>query len=156
VSFMLSSYKDRKRAAILAFAGAIPLGPEGMSVHIVGLHKLYLGQWWWFGLYLMFGLTPMPWIAGVIEGLWYLTQSNGDFDDRFNTTLGGGGGGEVLSGPLATGRLWEIGALSSLFRPQSMTDLTDAVRELDRLREEGLISEYEFEQKRRKLLDRIG
>jgi Short C-terminal domain len=30
------------------------------------------------------------------------------------------------------------------------------VRELDRLREEGLISEYEFEQKRRKLLDRIG
>jgi TM2 domain-containing membrane protein YozV len=152
VSFMLSSYKDRKRAAILAFAGAIPLGPEGMSVHLVGLHKLYLGQWWWFGLYLVFGLTPMPWIAGVIEGLWYLTQSNGDFDYRFNTTEDG----EVLSGPLATDGLFELGAVSSLFRPQSMGDLTDAVRELDRLREEGLISEYEFEQKRRKLLDRIG
>jgi hypothetical protein len=151
VSFMLSSYKDRKRAAILAFAGAIPLGPEGMSVHLVGLHKLYLGQWWWFGLYLVLGLTPMPWIAGVIEGLWYLTQSNGDFDDRFNTTEGG----EVLPGPLADG-LFGFGAVSSLFRPRSMGDLTDAVRELDRLREEGLISEYEFEQKRRKLLDRIG
>jgi Short C-terminal domain len=150
VSFMLSSYKDRKRAAILAFAGAIPLGPEGMSVHLVGLHKLYLGQWWWFGLYLVFGLTPMPWIAGVIEGLWYLTQSNGDFDYRFNTTEDG----EVLPGPLATDGLF--GLASSLFRPQSMGDLTDAVRELDRLREEGLISEYEFEQKRRKLLDRIG
>jgi TM2 domain-containing membrane protein YozV len=152
VSFMLSSYKDRKRAAILAFAGAIPLGPEGISVHLVGLHKLYLGQWWWFGLYLVFGLTPMPWIAGVIEGLWYLTQSNEDFDYRFNTTEDG----EVLSGPLATGGLFGLGAVSSLFRPRSMGDLTDAVRELDRLREEGLISEYEFEQKRRKLLDRIG
>jgi TM2 domain-containing membrane protein YozV len=153
VSFMLSSYKDRKRAAILAFAGAIPLGPEGMSVHIVGLHKLYLGQWWWFGLYLVFGLTPMPWIAGVIEGLWYLTQSNQEFDYRFNLTEDG----EVLPGPLATeGGLFGIGAVSSLFRPRSMGDLTDAVRELDRLREEGLISEYEFEQKRRKLLDRIG
>jgi hypothetical protein len=152
VSFMLSSYKDRKRAAILAFAGAIPLGPEGMSVHLVGLHKLYLGQWWWFGLYLVFGLTPMPWIAGVIEGLWYLTQSNEDFDYRFNRTEDG----EVLSGPLATDGLFGLRAVSSLFRPQSMGDLTDAVRELDRLREEGLISEYEFEQKRRKLLDRIG
>lgn len=153
MSFMLSSYKDRKRAAILAFAGAIPLGPEGISIHLVGLHKLYLGQWWWFGLYFVLGLTPVPWIAGVIEGLWYLTQSNAEFDHRFNTTEDG----EVLPAPLATGSgLFGAGAVSSLFRPQSMGDLTDAVRELDRLREEGLISEYEFEQKRRKLLDRIG
>jgi hypothetical protein len=31
----------------------------------------------------------------------------------------------------------------------------DALRELDRLRQEGLISEAEFEQKRRLLLDQI-
>jgi hypothetical protein len=149
---MFSSYKDRKRAAILAFAGAIPLGPEGMSIHLVGLHKLYLGQWWWFGLYLVFGLTPMPWIAGLIEGLWYLTQSHADFDQRFNQTTDG----EVLPSPLANSAGLFGNGVSSLFRPQSMGDLTDAVRELDQLREEGLISEYEFEQKRRKILDRIG
>jgi hypothetical protein len=39
---------------------------------------------------------------------------------------------------------------------QKVTDLTQAVRELDQLRQDGLISEYEFEQKRRKLIDRIG
>jgi hypothetical protein len=33
--------------------------------------------------------------------------------------------------------------------------IAQALRELDDLREDGLISEYEFEQKRRQLLDRI-
>jgi hypothetical protein len=33
--------------------------------------------------------------------------------------------------------------------------VANALRELDALREEGLISEYEFEQKRRQLIDRI-
>jgi hypothetical protein len=34
--------------------------------------------------------------------------------------------------------------------------IADALRELDRLRQDGLMSEYEFEQKRRQLLDRIA
>jgi len=34
--------------------------------------------------------------------------------------------------------------------------IADALRQLDTLRQEGLISEYEFEQKRRRLLDQIG
>jgi TM2 domain-containing membrane protein YozV len=151
VAFMLSSLKDRKRAAVLALCGAIPLGPEGVAVHLVGLHKLYLGQWWWFGLYVVFALTPMPWIAGVIEALWYLTQSDAEFDARFNTSV------EAGARPLfKSDGLFGASAAMSLFKPNSMEDLTDAVRELDRLREEGLISEYEFEQKRRRLLDRIG
>ncbi len=148
---MLSSLKDRKRAAVLALIGAVPLGPETVAVHLVGLHKLYLGQWWWFGLYVLFSLTPMPWIAGVLEALWYLMQSDAEFDARFNASMEPGG---ALFKP--EGGLFRAAAAVSLFKPNSMGDLTDAVRELDRLREEGLISEYEFEQKRRRLLDRIG
>ena len=34
--------------------------------------------------------------------------------------------------------------------------MADAMRELDALRQDGLISEYEFEQKRRQLLDQIS
>jgi len=37
-----------------------------------------------------------------------------------------------------------------------MNALGVALRELDRLRQEGLISEAEFEQKRRQLLDQVG
>jgi Short C-terminal domain len=39
---------------------------------------------------------------------------------------------------------------------KQVLSVTDAVRELDQLRQDGLISEYEFEQKRRRLIDRIG
>ncbi|GAB4135686.1 MAG: hypothetical protein Fur0046_08690 [Cyanobacteria bacterium J069] len=39
--------------------------------------------------------------------------------------------------------------------PAQVGAIADALRQLDRLRQEGLISEYEFEQKRRRLLDQI-
>jgi hypothetical protein len=39
--------------------------------------------------------------------------------------------------------------------PNQVSAIADALRELDDLRQDGLISEYEFEQKRRQLLDRI-
>jgi hypothetical protein len=40
--------------------------------------------------------------------------------------------------------------------PDRIGAIADAVRHLDQLRADGLISEYEFEQKRRQLLDRIS
>ena len=42
-----------------------------------------------------------------------------------------------------------------LFRSQ-VKAIAEAMRELDRLREDGLLTEYEFEQKRRQLLDRMA
>ena len=39
--------------------------------------------------------------------------------------------------------------------PGQVSAIAEAVRQLDQLRADGLISEYEFEQKRRQLLDRI-
>jgi TM2 domain-containing membrane protein YozV len=153
---MFSSPKNRKVAAVLAFAGVVPLALPGTpEVHLVGLHKFYLGQWQWGCFYLALAWTPMPWIAGVVEGIWYLTQESDEFDQNFNWVtdgwLGPTAAPMTFGGPVETRRSVP---LSTAANP--VIAVTDAVRELDQLRQDGLISEYEFEQKRRRLLDRIG
>ncbi|WP_263970547.1 SHOCT domain-containing protein [Leptolyngbya sp. KIOST-1] len=45
---------------------------------------------------------------------------------------------------------------SSTLDPSQIDALGKALRELDTLRQEGLISELEFEQKRRQLLDQVA
>lgn len=115
---------------MLAFAGAI--------APISGLHKFYLRQPLWGLTYLLLSWTPIPRVASALEGLWYLSQDAQEFDQKFN------GGLPAASMPL---RSVDVAAVSSI---------ADAVRHLDQLRSEGLISEYEFEQKRRQLLDQIA
>ena len=135
---MLSQPKNRKVAALLALVGAIvPFGG--------GIHKFYLGQPLWGVVYL--GLsweTPLARIACVIEAIWYLFQEEEEFQRHFNA---GGNGGESL--PVKP-------SSSSKLNPQEVTAIADALRQLETLRQEGLISEYEFEQKRRQWLDRMA
>ncbi len=131
---LLSKPKDRKVASLLAVAGAV--------APIAGFHKFYLRQPVWGMVYLLLSWTPIPRIASGIEAVWYLFQDSDEFDLRFNqglssTTL-------LSSSPMPQVDPHKIGAIA------------DAVRKLDQLREDGLISEYEFEQKRRQLLDQIG
>ena len=130
---ILSQPKDRKVASLLAFAG--------MIAPISGFHKFYLKQPFWGSLYLLLSWTPIPRVACAIEAVWYLFQDSNEFDVRFNS--------EIL--PLNT-----IAAPSLGIDPTQISAIADAVRQLDQLRTDGLISEYEFEQKRRKLLDHIG
>ena len=131
---MLSKLKNREVAAILAFAG--------MLIPISGLHKFYLGQPLWGLVYLLLSWTPIPHVASAIEGFWYLSQDGDEFDRNFNQNL-------------------EMANLSPVPNPPPAVNLTnvsaiaDALRQLDCLRQDGLISEYEFEQKRRQLLNRI-
>jgi TM2 domain-containing membrane protein YozV len=125
---MLSKPKSRKIAAILAFAATF--------IPIAGLHKFYLGQPLWGVLYLLLSPTPIPHVASGIEGFWYLVLSADQFDRNFNLD-----GGE--------------NALKSTLDSQRMNALADGLRQLELLRQEGLISEYEFEQKRRQLLERF-
>lgn len=131
---MLSKPKNRQVAAALAFAGVI--------VPIAGLHKLYLGQYRWGMLYLLLSLaTPIPKIASAIEGVWYLTQDADQFDRNFNAGLEVSPRVQYSTGPTVD--------------PAKVSAIADAVRQLDQLRQDGLISEYEFEQKRRQLLDSV-
>ncbi len=122
---MLRLEKNRKVAAALALSGVI--------TPVAGLHKFYLGQPVWGIVYLLLSWTPIPRVASAIEACWYLIQDPEQFDQNFNLS--------------ANSANWQSTPDVSL--------IADALRQLDQLRLEGLISEYEFEQKRRRLLDKI-
>jgi TM2 domain-containing membrane protein YozV len=123
---MLIKEKNRIIAAILAFSGTIT---------IPGLHKFYLGQPLWGIVYVLLSWTPIPKVASAIEWVWYLTQDQETFDRHFNLAK-------------SQGQVTSSGS-------NQVESVANALRELDALRQEGLISEYEFEQKRRQMLDQI-
>ncbi len=124
---MLTKRKSRSVAAILAFSGTLTVS---------GLHKFYLGQHFWGLLYVLLSWTPIPKVASAIEGVWYLAQDEEAFDRNFNFGKSAIKNSQQVSN--------NVGAMA------------EALRELDALRQDGLISEYEFEQKRRQLLDQIS
>jgi TM2 domain-containing membrane protein YozV len=128
---MFTKPRDRKIAVILAFAGAI--------APISGLHKFYLKQPLWGLTYLLLSWTPIPRVASALEGIWYLSQDAQEFDQKFNDGLT-----SATAVPISS------------VDAEAVSSIADAVRHLDQLRTDGLISEYEFEQKRRQLLDRIA
>jgi TM2 domain-containing membrane protein YozV len=144
---MLTQPKDRKVAAVLAFAGAIPI--PLLNGTISGLHKFYLGQPRWGVVYLLLGLTPIPTIASLIEGAWYLFQDGDEFEQNFNAARS-----STISSSYPQGVAPRPPAAANV-TPIQVGTVAEALRQLDQLRQDGLVSEYEFEQKRRKLLDRI-
>ncbi len=134
---LLSRPRDRKVASLLALAGAVS--------PVVGLHKFYLHQPVWGILYLLLSWTPIPRVASGIEAIWYLFQDGHEFDQRFNQGL-------AISDTATSGS----SSAASTVDPEQIGAIADALRKLDQLRADGLLSEYEFEQKRRQLLDRIA
>jgi TM2 domain-containing membrane protein YozV len=124
---LFKHHKNRRIAVILALLGTV--------TPIAGLHKLYLGQPLWGIVYLLLWSTPIPRIAAAIDAVWYVVQDLEQFERQFN-------GNSQYSLNLNTS-------------PQ-VTAIAESMRELDRLREDGLLTEYEFEQKRRQLLERIA
>nr|MDF0368006.1 NINE protein [Nodosilinea sp. TSF1-S3] len=118
--------RSRRTAVILAWLGV--LAP------VSGFHKFYLGQPVWGTLYLLLSWTQIPRVACAIEGLLLLTQ------------------------PAEAFAAVDVDAkdVSGGLDPKQINALGTALRELDTLRQEGLISELEFEQKRRLLLDRVA
>lgn len=144
---MLNQPKNRRIAAVLAFAGIL----------LPGLHKFYLGQPKWGIAYLLLSWTPVSKIASAIEGFWYLFQDREEFDRQFNATPLNSG--EFAAGGLVVPEIVRVQAgQPSSINPgiNQVSTIAEAVRQIEQLRQDGLISEYEFEQKRRQLLDRIG
>lgn len=125
--------KSRKLAAGLALLGVVTLP---------GLHRFYLGQSRWGLAYLLLAWkTPISRIASGVEALWYLFLDDAEFDLAFNS-------------PDALAAVAEAKIKPNL-DPAKVEQVVRAVREIENLRQEGLITETEFEQKRRKLLDQI-
>jgi len=131
---MFSKPKSRKIATLLAFSG--------MVIPVSGLHKFYLGQPLWGLLYLLLSWTPIPHVASAIEAFWYLAQDGDEFDRNFNNGVM----------PIASG----VTNAPKGIEPTQVSAIAEALRQLDQLRQDGLISEYEFEQKRRQWLDRMA
>lgn len=123
--------RNRRIAVVLAWIGVLDTGLFPLS----GLHKFYLGQPIWGTLYLLLSWTQIPRLACAIEGVWLLAQSDHTFASRWGQSI-------------------EAEAFSN--SAEQVSAIATALRELDTLRQDGLISEYEFEQKRRGLLDRVG
>jgi TM2 domain-containing membrane protein YozV len=127
---MSTELRRRRTAVALAWLGALTPSPIPLS----GLHKFYLNQPVWGVVYLLLGWTQIPRVACAIEGVWLLTRPLESFEM----------GGSTAAMPPLTIDVAQVNALGV------------ALRELDTLRQEGLISELEFEQKRRQLLDQVG
>jgi TM2 domain-containing membrane protein YozV len=123
--------EPRKRTVAIALAVAGWLVP--------GLHKFYLKQYGWGVAYLLLWWTMIPCVASLVEAVWYLSQDRDEFDRNFNREL-------------SPARV----TVNVAVDPDRVSAVGEALRELDRLRQEGLISESEFEQKRRLMLDQIG
>lgn len=111
---------------------AVALALLGTVTPLAGLHKFYLRQPVWGIVYLLLWSTPMPRIACAIEAVWYL------MDGQFQRRLAGS--------PLANTQPPDFNHVGAL---------AEALRQLEQLRTDGLMTEYEFEQKRRQLLDRL-
>ncbi|MGB3136676.1 MAG: NINE protein [Nodosilinea sp.] len=118
--------RSRRTAVILAWLGVL--------TPVSGFHKFYLGQPFWGALYLLLSWTQIPRVACAIEGFLLLSQ------------------------PLDTFAAIDVPAkeVKAGLDPKQVSALGKALRELDTLRQEGLISELEFEQKRRLLLDGLS
>ena len=129
---LLNLPKNRRTAIALALLATILPWP------IAVLQKFYLGQPLWGVIYLLLWNTPIPRIASAIDAVWYLVQGEEEFQQQFN------------SGDAPNNRRF-----SNPFQPPQVRAVAEALRELDQLRAEGLVSEYEFEQKRRQLIDRM-
>lgn len=48
-----------------------------------GVHRFYLGQVGWGILYALFFWTLIPGVAGLIEGILYLTMSDEEFEAKY-------------------------------------------------------------------------
>jgi TM2 domain-containing membrane protein YozV len=121
----LNPLQQRQVAIVLAFASVV--------LPVAGLHKFYLGQYRWGLVYLLLSWTPIPHVAAAIEAVWYLVQP------------------DVVSAELPlTGE-----SVATLPPAAPIVQLNQGIRQLEQLRVDGLITEYEFEQKRRQFLDRL-
>ncbi len=131
ISKLGSSPRQKRIALILAVASII------LPIPLAGLHKFYLRQYLWGIVYLALWSTPIPRIACAIDSIWYLFQDGETFDSYYSLLA-------LPNSPTDQQMKLEHVQAASL-----------ALEKLEQLRQQGLVSELEFEQKRRQLLERI-
>lgn len=124
--------KNKRIIAALALLGAIQPTP----IPVAGIHKFYGGQYGWGLLYLLLGFTQVPRVASLVEGVWYLVEPQVEKKFWAAKTTG-------------------VAASTADTLGNTVEAVASSLREIERLRQEGLLSEHEFEQKRRRLLEQM-
>jgi TM2 domain-containing membrane protein YozV len=152
--------KDKNVAAILSlFLGGL------------GVHKFYLGRIGAGVLYLIFSLTFVPWILGLIDFFVLALMDHEEFNRRFNgsRTLAPGpvvvnmlppagyGPGYPNSYPGGPGYGYGYGVGQPAAPPSriSTDELAMQLEKLNELRISGLLTEEEFQAQKSKLLDKM-
>ena len=127
--------KDKTTAGILALV----LGG-------IGGHKFYLGQTGMGVLYLLFCFSTIPFILGLIEGVSYLTMSQGAFDAKFNGVYQ-----PMLAPPQNI--VVNVSNNTALAAGGSGgSDLASQIKQLHELKIAGALTEDEFSSEKQKLL----
>ena len=139
--------QNGKIAIALAFLGAFQPTP----IPFAGVHKFYLGQHGWGIIYILLGATQAPRIACAAEGLWRLLGPQLPRLTTFWPSLMGSPGAPFFT----ANALHAKNSDESTRVGETVDAVASSLREIERLRCEGLLSEYEFEQKRRSLLEQI-
>ena len=158
--------KSKTTAAIFAFF----LGG-------IGAHKFYLGQTGKGILYLLFFWTYIPSIIAFIEMIMLLTMSEQDFNMRYNPQL-------FYGQPTLRGGLGTMGATTNNAQSQTnnqaqnvtinlgselkealgqnaapqiekQSDYIEQIERLNDLHKKGILTEAEFSEKKRNLLDKL-
>ena len=114
----------------------------------LGAHKFYLGRIFQGLLYFIFCWTFIPAVVALIEGIWYLTMSDADFNARFNP------GAQALAAPQPQNIVVNVQnhANSPVPAAAATVDVTDRIRSLLELKNAGALTEDEFQSQKQRLL----
>lgn len=114
----------------------------------LGAHKFYLGRILQGLLYFIFCWTFIPAVVALIEGIWYLTMSEADFNARFNPGMA------VFAAPQAQNIVVNVANHANSPSPvaPAAIDITDRIRSLLDLKNAGALTEEEFQSQKQRLL----
>ena len=126
--------KSKSTAALLAlFLGSI------------GIHRFYLNQSGRGILYLLFCWTLIPFLISLIDFIWLLTMNENTFNQKFNyhyqTPFQNHTNITVTNG--------------TQNQPLVKTSASDEIKKLHDLKEQGILTQEEFELRKKKLLETL-
>lgn len=117
---------------MITMKNKIAAGLLGIFLGAFGAHHFYLGNTMRGILYFLFFWTIIIPIIGLVEGIMMITMTDEEFDNKYNNGV----------------------RFNHSFN-QPNVNVASELRELHRLKEEGIISEREYEEQKRRLLKTV-
>lgn len=115
----------------------------------LGAHKFYLGRIVQGLLYFMFCWTFIPAAIALVEGIWYLTMSDAEFNLRYNGIV-------LMAAAPQQPQNIVVNVANHANAPApgaaAGIDITDRIRSLLDLKNAGALTEEEFQSQKQRLL----